>query len=301
MTISKLVILDSGHNEYVAGKQAPDGSMREWEFNNDMQYKIKKRCEDHKISVYLTNPSPAGKDEIGLATRCSLANNYYKNNNKPKTIFISIHSNAHLSTWSDARGTETYVASNASETSKIFGKDLNNKIVAAIRAIDPNGKDRGLKVNDFYVIKNTIMPCCLAEYAFYSNKDDLKILKNNRNELTEATIKAICEYFNVTYIPPSNGDNNSPKPEPPIVDEKITRYYKLIVGSFKNSKECLSKIQNLQSKGYPSYIDIISNNDTGLWYRGVVAAYINKAQAYKELDNMIKMGYSDSFITIYNK
>lgn len=159
MTIRSLVILDAGHNEYVAGKQAPDVSMREWEFNNDMQYKIAKRCKDHNISTYMTNPYPAGKDEIGLGTRCSLANNYYKNNGRPKSMFISIHSNAHLSTWSSARGTETYVASNGSSESRNFAKSVNDEIVKTCRQIDSGAKDRGMKVNDFYVIKNTIMPC----------------------------------------------------------------------------------------------------------------------------------------------
>ena len=41
--MSNLVILDSGHAEYVEGKQAPDKSLREWDFNNQMQYKLKKR------------------------------------------------------------------------------------------------------------------------------------------------------------------------------------------------------------------------------------------------------------------
>ena len=57
--MSNLVILDSGHAEYVEGKQAPDKSLREWDFNNQMQYKLEKRLEDHYISVYLNNPSPA--------------------------------------------------------------------------------------------------------------------------------------------------------------------------------------------------------------------------------------------------
>lgn len=38
----KLLILDSGHNEYVAGKEAPDKSLREWEFNKDIQNRLKK-------------------------------------------------------------------------------------------------------------------------------------------------------------------------------------------------------------------------------------------------------------------
>ena len=43
------------------------------------------------------------------------------------------------------------------------------------------------------------MPSVLVEYAFYSNLDDLKILKNNRSELVEANVKAICQYFGVEY------------------------------------------------------------------------------------------------------
>ena len=43
------------------------------------------------------------------------------------------------------------------------------------------------------------MPSVLLEYAFYSNLDDLKILKNYRSELVEATVKAICQYFGIEY------------------------------------------------------------------------------------------------------
>ena len=44
-----LVILDSGHNELVKGKEAPNKSFREWEFNNDMQYRIKEKLERSNI------------------------------------------------------------------------------------------------------------------------------------------------------------------------------------------------------------------------------------------------------------
>ena len=56
--MANLIILDSGHAEKVSGKQSPDKTLREWDFNNQIQYKLKKRCEDHNIKVYLTNPSP---------------------------------------------------------------------------------------------------------------------------------------------------------------------------------------------------------------------------------------------------
>ena len=47
-----LLILDSGHSFSTAGKNNAKENFYEWEFNNDMQYKIKARCEDLGIKVF---------------------------------------------------------------------------------------------------------------------------------------------------------------------------------------------------------------------------------------------------------
>ncbi len=195
----KLLILDSGHNEYVAGKRSPDRSLLEWEFNNDMQYRIKRRAEEHGILVFLTNPSPAKKNEIGLAKRCTLANNYWKNQGKPSSLFLSIHANALSDVWSSANGTETFVCLKASTNSVNAAKLINTQVVK-----DMGTRDRGVKYKDLYVIKNTSMPGILVEYGFYSNKTEVEMLKHKRAELTEATMKGICAYFKITYNPPKS-------------------------------------------------------------------------------------------------
>lgn len=215
-----LLLLDSGHAKNTAGKHAPDKSFYEWDFNNKMQYKIKKRAEDHGIHVFLSNPNPSTVSDIPLTTRANKMNNYWSSKGKPKAIMISLHSNAYSDKNNDrdgfnnARGTETFVASNASTTSKNFAKSLNNEIVATMRKLDVGAKDRGVKTYDWTVIYKTHTPCVLAEYAFYSNRADLKILKNNQDDLTEATIRAICKYFGITYKPVgtsggSNSNNNN--------------------------------------------------------------------------------------------
>ena len=170
-----LLILDSGHAKNTAGKNNAKENFYEWEFNNDMQYKIKSRCEELGIKVFLTNPSPSTVSDISLSTRASLANDYWLRNSKPKSVFISIHANAFSN--SSARGTETYTAKNASTTSKNFAKVLNNEIVKTMKELDVNAKDRGVKSENFTVIYKASMPSVLCEYAFYSNLDDLKILK----------------------------------------------------------------------------------------------------------------------------
>ena len=198
----KLLILDSGHNEYVQGKEAPDKSLREWIFNNEMQYKIKKRAEEHGITVYLTNPDPAKKDEIGLSKRANLANDYWTKNSKPEALFISIHANAYGNDFNSARGTEVYTGKNGSSNSKNAAAYVQEEIFKCIKSIDSNAKDRGVKSENFTVIYKAAMPSILVEYAFYTNADDLKILKNNKDSLVEATIKGICRYFGITYKAP---------------------------------------------------------------------------------------------------
>ena len=192
-----LLILDAGHAKDTKGKNNASQNFYEWEFNNDMQYKIKARCEELGIKVFLTNPNPATVSDIALSTRSSLANDYWLRNSKPKSIFISLHANAFSS--ASARGTETYHANNASTTSKNFAKTLNDEVVKVMKSLDLNAKDRGVKSKNFTVIQKASMPSVLLEYAFYSNLDDLKILKNNRKELVEATVKAICSYFGIEY------------------------------------------------------------------------------------------------------
>ena len=239
-----LIILDAGHAKSTAGKRNEIENFYEWEFNNDMQHKIKSRCEDHNIKVYLTNPNPATVSDIPLTTRAKSANDYWIKNNKCKSIFISLHANAFSN--ESARGTETYAAKNASATSKNFAKVLNNEIVKTMKEIDPTAKDRGVKTENFTVIYKVLMPSVLIEYGFYSNLEDLKILKNNRNELVEATVKAICQYFNIEY-----------KEKVKVNENKSNGLYAVCVGAYKDRNKANSIVEELKEKGYTSTYLII--------------------------------------------
>ena len=238
-----LIILDAGHSFDTKGKCNAKENFYEWQFNNDMQYKIKARCEELGIKVFLTNPNPATVSDIALSTRASLANEYWLKNSKPKSIFISIHANAFGN--SSARGTETYHASNASKTSKDFAKVLNDNIVKAMKNIDTNAKDRGVKSENFTVIYKASMPSVLVEYGFYSNLEDLKILKNNKDELVEATVKAICNYFNIEYKEKNNKA------------EFDGNLYAVCVGAYKDKNKANAIVEELKKKGYTSTYLII--------------------------------------------
>ena len=239
-----LLILDAGHSFDTKGKCNAKENFYEWEFNNDMQYKIKSRCEQLGIKVFLTNPNPGTVSDIPLSTRASLANDYWLKNSKPKAMFISIHANAFSN--SNVRGTETYIASNASTTSKNFAKVLNDNIVKAMKELDINAKDRGVKSENFTVIYKASMPSVLCEYGFYSNLEDLKILKNNKDELVEATVKAICQYFSVTY--------KEKVKEEAKFDGNL---YAVCVGAYKDKNKANAIVEELKKKGYTSTYLII--------------------------------------------
>ena len=226
------------------GKNNIKENFYEWEFNNDMQYKIKSRCEELGITVFLTNPNPSTVSDIALSTRASLANDYWLRKSKPKSIFISLHANAFSS--DAARGTETYIAKNASTTSKNFAKVLNDNIVNTMKQIDSGAKDRGVKTENFTVIYKAAMPSVLVEYGFYTNLNDLKILKNNRNELVEATVKAVCDYFGVTYKVDTNKNTTS---------ENI--FYRVVAGSYSNKSNAEAQVNLLKAKGIGNaFIDV---------------------------------------------
>ena len=234
-----LLILDAGHSFDTKGKNNAKENFYEWEFNNDMQYKIKARCEALGIKVFLTNPKPSTVSDISLTTRSALANDFWLRNSKPKSMFISIHANAYSS--SSARGTETYTANNASSASKNFAKVLNDNVVKTMKSLDVNAKDRGVKSKNFTVIDKASMPSVLVEYAFYSNLDDLKILKNNRSELVEATVKAICAYFGIEY-----------KKE---ITTNTNKLYKVCIGAYKDKDNADKILKEAKTKGFKdSYI-----------------------------------------------
>ena len=244
-----LLILDAGHSHDTKGKKAFDNSLYEWDFNNNMQYLIKKRAQDHGITVKLTNPNPQSVSDISLSVRSAFANKLYSDLKKPNTLFISLHANAYGSTWNTARGVEVYHASNASQNSKNVAKYLCDSIYNDVKKIDTGFKNRGVKCQDFTVIYKANMPSVLVEYGFYSNKDDLKILKNNQNELVEATLKGICKYFGIKY--------QAPKKETVKSDSTASNtYYRVVAGSYTNRTNADKLVTELKNKGYNAFIDI---------------------------------------------
>lgn len=196
--------LDAGHSKATPGKRntVANPDFYEYEFNNDIAVKLKKRLEAHGVTVYLTNTTPNGAD-ISLTTRANTANAKWKALGCPSNaIFVSLHGNASTGAWASARGVEVYYASNASTKSKELALLLTNQIYEDIKKLDRGFKNRGRKCSNFTVIYKANMKAVLIEHGFYDNKADLALMQNHRNAFIEADCKAICKYFGITYKAP---------------------------------------------------------------------------------------------------
>ncbi|MDF3001282.1 MAG: putative n-acetylmuramoyl-l-alanine amidase [Bacillota bacterium] len=161
-----VVMLDPGHGEVTAGKQSPEGLLKEYEFNRAVAAKMKTYLEAEGIEVLLTVNDDS---DPSLASRCESANN------SDADIFVSIHANAFGSgkDWTSPNGWEIY---------HYQGSVLGNQLAKSISNANFPGigiLNRGIKTANFYVIKNTYIPAVLIEHGFFTNIDEVELLRSD--------------------------------------------------------------------------------------------------------------------------
>ena len=184
------VCLDYGHGASTAGKRSPDGTLLEYEFNRDVGRRIKAILERHNVEVI---ESAIGDADVSLSVRCDVAN-FYKCD-----YFISIHANAHKEEWTDASGWEIYIIAKGGQAEELakrihkYSKELGLK-------------DRGIKVANFQVLRDTEMPAVLIEHGFYTNKEECEKLKSDsfRQKCAECDAKGILEQLGIAYVKDTN-------------------------------------------------------------------------------------------------
>lgn len=162
----KKIMLDAGHGPATPGKRTPDGSMREFEFNSAVADLAAAMLGAEGITVRLAHE--AGRD-VPLSERARKANTWGAD------AFISIHANAYGSGWNDANGIETYIYPQAQKQSEILAGHLQQALVTA-----GGRKNRGVKRQNFAVVRETRMPAALLECGFMTNKTEAALLKNAR-------------------------------------------------------------------------------------------------------------------------
>ena len=209
-----LIVIDPGHNyggDAGAEYKHNGVTYNETILNMEVASKLKRELVSRGYEVVMTREE---NDRDTLPMRESLAKRVKLANDLNADLFVSIHHNTAPDA-PTANGTEVYYSTAApiagiavTDSGKDIGlfpkgnleiKATNNKISASKKlatdmvnniASQLGYTNRGAKDEDFYVVKNTLMPSVLVECGFISNPSEAKKLADPNNQLKFAKILA---------------------------------------------------------------------------------------------------------------
>jgi N-acetylmuramoyl-L-alanine amidase len=222
------IMIDAGHGYHTAGKRTVDG-MKEYEFNRAVANEMKQLFSQFEHVTVLFSHSDT--EDVPLAKRASKANE------ASVDLFISIHANAHGNgrEWTAAEGIETYVY-----TSKPKAAYELAKIVQANLAAGTSRKNRGVKTEDFYLLKATNMTAILCECGFMTHRIEAGLLKTNgyRHACAQAIVHGVAAYYHL-------------KEKSTAIHDAL---FKVQVGAFQERENAAKLAEELSKKGYETVI-----------------------------------------------
>lgn len=221
-TNQRVVVIDAGHGGIDAGKVGPTG-LAEKTVTLNVATKLAAMLKDRGYEVHMTRTTDT---LIALADRPRFANQW--KNNRPATLFVSIHANSGASA---AQGFETYFLSeartaderrvaemeNAAEKFETrrssapveqlltdlkndwFQRASNDFAEVIQRELAPfhPGPSRGVKQAGFRVLVGAVMPAVLVEIAFISNPEEARLLGTSafQEKIAYSLARSISNYF----------------------------------------------------------------------------------------------------------
>ncbi|MCC2324226.1 N-acetylmuramoyl-L-alanine amidase [Bacillus wiedmannii] len=192
--VEQVIIIDPGHGGTDPGK-ATQG-LHESDIVLDTSKRLQSLIEKQTpFRVMLTRETDIRLDEKqgeDLKKRVDFAKEHNGD------IFVSIHANA--SQKHDGHGTETFYYK-GSEKKELTEREKDSYMLAdkiqkrLVKALDT--RDRGVKPEDFYVLRENEMPAVLTELAFLDNNADYEKLasESGRQIAAEAIYAGILDYY----------------------------------------------------------------------------------------------------------
>lgn len=196
---AQTIVLDPGHGGHDPG--AVGCGIEEEDVVLDIALRTRDLLRADGYTVHMTRTDDRF---ISLSGRSSFSND------RGASRFVSIHANANAGT--PATGTETFVYTSASSTSRDLGGKLQSEMISAWGL-----RDRGLKFANFSVIRRTAAPAALTETGFINNCgiDSARLANpSRRQEMAVAHYRAIVRSFGRTPGSPAPAPAPEPEPEP---------------------------------------------------------------------------------------
>ncbi len=181
----RLIILDAGHGGYDLGCRLASCNEKSLALSTTLM--AKKYLNEKGYKVILTRSRDVF---LTLKRRTQIANE-----TKSK-LFVSFHFNAAKNT--AAKGIEVFYYQSKDKWRSNSSKKLAVRVLS--KMIDRTGaNNRGVKVGNFHVIRETKMPAVLIEGGFITHEGERNKLKdiNYRSKLARAVADGIDSYFNL--------------------------------------------------------------------------------------------------------
>lgn len=227
------ICIDAGHGINTPGKRTPrfeDGSfMREFEFNSKLAQYLKEELNNYKdVEVFFTHDHPSGIVDVPLRDRTNMANRLKAD------LFISIHADAFGDgeSFNSAHGLTSFIYKVVPKETLEIAEVIHQELIK-----DTGRRDRGIKRENFHVLRETSMSAVLIEHGFMTNLGDATLLRNDsfRRRCGLSIANAISRYFKLERI----------------VEETL---YKVQLGSFSRKENAERLAKELEAKGYEAYI-----------------------------------------------
>lgn len=177
------VFIDPGHGGNDIGSKSFDNTIIEKDSVLDISKKVASYLlKQDDIEVILSRTEDT---YLSLSERANMATS------KNSDVLVSLHLNSHKDA-NEAFGIETYYLINDKNNSETFAKTMQKTLVSYV-----DTRDRGVKSNDFEVLRSVNMPAILIEIGFLSNPEEVKKLsdENYKNELAKGIAQGILTYL----------------------------------------------------------------------------------------------------------
>ena len=203
-----VVTIDAGHGFNTAGKRIhgytgsplsnPDGTVREWQMNNEVTNRIMSDLKAQGIEVIRVD-DPTGAIDISLDERLN------RIVAAKSDLHLSIHHNAlGNDVWSNATGVETYYSCLRPESQKL-AQSIADRLSASVGL-----KNRGVKSNAEWNLFMTREPgkrgidTVLVEGGFMDGTNDIPIISSyeGMQGYAKAVVDSVLEYLkcNITMF-----------------------------------------------------------------------------------------------------
>lgn len=173
------IVLDAGHGGKDQGTSY--GDVLEKDITLEITKKTQEILKNSGYRVELTR-----KDDtfINIHKRAEAANK------KNARVFVSIHCNSLEKGQAD--GIETYYAESKETDSQALAKAIQTNASEKTKALD-----RGVKTEDYVVVKETGMPAALIEVGFLSDANERELLQQEeyQQKLAEGIAAGVLEYL----------------------------------------------------------------------------------------------------------